>query len=1006
MKKLFSLLSLLMLFAAWGGVLLAQEQTCEITGTITDEEGNVLPGVSVEATSPNLVGKATTMTDSLGLYRLRALSAGTYKVVFTLQGFKVKIQENVFLRTGQILSLNMTMAISAIEETVTVTAGSPLIDVKRSGISMNITKEMFNRVPRGRNFNSIVTLAPSVNYEPWLNGISVDGASGAENMFFVDGTDITSAYNGVNTLNAVFEHLEEVQVKQSGYEAEYGGSMGGVINVITRSGGNEFHGELTFYYTGNRSLQGNPRKELRLNPNDQTIAEYWNPPGKDVTGYWHQLEGGFTLGGYVIKDKLWFYGGFIPTYWTEDRTVTYLAPYNFTKTYNQTQNWPRIQAKLTAQPFQSLRLSASFVNDYYKWDKGLPSYYGTDNPNMLYDKMGRYTPDNTTSFRADYVASANLFFSLQGGHYYTNENVGMNDALKPTEPLWRFMTSNTGYAGIPTDLKHPSGWTNYSLNDLQVNNKTMRIRNSAAVDGTYYVDLAGEHAWKAGFQFARLDEDLDNTAPYDYVRLYWGRGWQAPTGEIVKGTYGYYEVRGRGKEDAYGTFAKAHSNRYAFFLQDSWTIAKKLTLNLGVRTEREEIPSFATAEQNIEIGKPGNYKPIIFDFKDKLSPRAGLSYDVFGDSSLKVFGSFGIYYDVLKLDMAEESFGGMKWASWYYTLDTYDFTKIGDGSGMGYPGTVWGRLDWRLPSYELVQPNMKPVGQTEFTLGAEKRLTEDISLRARGVWKHLNQTIEDIGFMTAAGEQYYMANPGSDWIRKEFSTYNPGYWEQPKAYRDYYAIDLSLEKRYAHNWMGGFSYTLSKLTGNYSGLASSDEYGRNNPNIERFFDLWFIMYDAHGKLSKGPLATDRTHQIKLWGSYTFNFGLTLGINAVATSGTPVSLELAFGGVQGYFPEGRANLGRTPFITREDLYAEYNLKLTKRFTVNFNANVTNVLNLATSTRIYQIYNQTNIYISDEAIMKGFNYQDLITSDVVLDPRYKMQMSFMDPWSGRLGVKLLF
>jgi hypothetical protein len=1006
MKKIFSLLSLFALLLFMGGLLLAQEQTSEITGTVTDEEGNALPGVTVEAASPRLIGKTVVTTDKAGIYHLRALAAGTYKVTFTLQGFKIKIQENVYLRTGQIMTLHQVMAMSAIEETVTVTAGSPLIDVKRSASSMNITREMFARVPRGRNFNSIVTLAPSVNNEAWLAGISVDGASGAENMFFVDGTDITSAYNGVNTLNAVFEHLEEVQIKQSGYEAEYGGSMGGVINVITRSGGNSFHGEVTLYYTGNNYLEGNPRKQLRLNPENQDIAEYWNPPGKDVTGLWNQLEAGFSLGGYIIKDALWFYGGFMPTYWSMNRTVTYLAPYDLTQKYNQTQHWPRAQVKLTAQPFQSLRLSASLVNDYYRWNKGLPSYYGTDNPDILWDKMGRYTPDFTTAIRADYVATANLFFSVQAGHYYTNENVGMADELKPQVPLWRFMTSNATIAGIPAGFKHGSGWTNFSLNDLSVNNKTIRIRNSAAVDGTFYVDLAGEHSWKAGFQFARLDEDLDNAAAHDYVRLYWGRGWQAPTGEIVKGTYGYYEVRGQGPEDAYGTFAKAHSNRMAIFLQDSWTIAKKLTLNLGVRAEREEIPSYWTKEQLIEQGFSPDFKPIIFDFAEKLSPRVGFAYDVFGDSSLKIFGSWGIYYDVMKLDIAEESFGGMKWASYYHTLDDYDFTKIGDTAGLGYPGTTWGRLDWRLPSIELVQPDMKPVGQTEYTLGAEKRLSENLSLRVRSVWKHLDQTIEDIGFMTTAGEQYYMGNPGSDWIRAEFSKYNPGYWEQPKAYRDYYAVDFSVEKRYSRNWMGGFSYTLSKLTGNYSGLASSDEYGRNNPNIERFFDLWFIMYDSQGKLSKGPLATDRTHQFKLWGSYTFKFGLTLGLNATAFSGTPVSLELAFGGVQGYFPEGRANLGRTPFITRQDFYAEYNLKLSKKFTVNFNANVTNFLNLATARRIYQIYNQTNIYIDDSEIMKGFNYQDLITQNVVLDPRFKQQMEFMDPWSGRLGVKLIF
>ena len=170
------------------------------------------------------------------------------------------------------------MPLGAIEEEVTVIGQSPLIDVKSTVKGMTMTREVFEILPRGRDFDTLVGAVPGVQNEPMLSGISVDGASGAENMFYVDGTDITNVYTGVRGQGVAFEFVDEVQVKASGYQAEYGGSLGGVIHVITRQGGNAFHGDVLGYYSGSR-LNGKERDTLRLNPYDHQRRRVRQLPG-------------------------------------------------------------------------------------------------------------------------------------------------------------------------------------------------------------------------------------------------------------------------------------------------------------------------------------------------------------------------------------------------------------------------------------------------------------------------------------------------------------------------------------------------------------------------------------------------------------------------------------------------------------------------------------------------------------------------------------------------------
>ena len=298
-----TLLSLCLLIAT--GVLMAQATTGKIMGTVLLEDGSSVPGVLVEAVSPRLVGKATAVSDENGTYKLLNLSPGVYTLTFTMKGLQTVVQKNVNLVAEQTITLNVPMKMGEVTEQITVSAVAAQIDVKSTAKTQTLTKEQFQTLPRGRNFDSLLTTIPGVQNEPLVAGSSFDGASGLENVYYVDGVDTTSIVNGAQAQDVNFDFVEEVQVKASGYAAEFGGSLGGVINVITRSGGNEFHGEVLGYYQG-APLRAEYSDRLDLDHTDPTqqTARYYKYDELIGENDDHRFEGGFNLGGYIVKDKL------------------------------------------------------------------------------------------------------------------------------------------------------------------------------------------------------------------------------------------------------------------------------------------------------------------------------------------------------------------------------------------------------------------------------------------------------------------------------------------------------------------------------------------------------------------------------------------------------------------------------------------------------------------------------------------------------------------------------
>ena len=286
----------------------AQEQRASIEGTVKDNTGAVLPGVTVDAKNLSQGGVASAVSDAGGFFRFPSLAPGAYEVTAKLSGFTPKTFSRVELTLGQTKVLDVALGVSGLSETVQVTSEQPLIDVKSSQRAYSITADQFVKLPKGRDFSTIVTQAPGANFEAKSNGISIDGATAGENRFIIDGVETTNPQSGMQGKRLVLDFVQEVQVKSSGYAAEFGGSTGGVINVITRSGSNDFHGDAALYFN-NDAMNGAERETLRLLPTNNRASEFVTLP-KDGS---RRIEPGIGVGGPVMKDKLWFFASYLPS---------------------------------------------------------------------------------------------------------------------------------------------------------------------------------------------------------------------------------------------------------------------------------------------------------------------------------------------------------------------------------------------------------------------------------------------------------------------------------------------------------------------------------------------------------------------------------------------------------------------------------------------------------------------------------------------------------------------
>ena len=1001
--------AVLMAGLLFSGPIAAQEQRGSIEGVIKDGSGAVLPGVRVEAQAPNgPIAVAT--TDANGVFRFPSLAPGMYLVKASLQGFIPAQAADVRVALGNIKKVDFAMSVGGVTETVQVTAESPLIDVRQASRQTNIRAEQVELLPKGRDFTTLVTQAPGANQEAKLGGLSIDGASAGENRYIIDGIETTNLQSGISGKNLIADFVEEVQVKSSGYTAEFGGATGGVINVVTKSGTNSFNGNVLFNYEGSALNGGtvlnttfvptNP-KTLRQTLTNSDLSEYITYPEDEST----RIEPGFAVGGPIRKDKIWFFGAYQPALTTFTREVnptTAANPAAGTFSQEQKQQVQYITANMTSQVSQNIRVRGAYNNSYSKRDGLLPALNGTDNPATNYGKVSEF-PNYSLSGNLDWVASPKLLFGIRGGYYMSDQH----DSNVTEQPriTWT-TTSNVGLLDVPANLQRG---TNFS--SLPSNTKVTRdqqTRKYFQADSTVYASLAGEHVFKFGIQADQVGNNVLSGESRNLVTIRWNT--PLATGvPLQRGTYGYYEVRSNGVAPKQGfiTEGDVSTTNIGLFLQDSWTLNQKLTINAGVRTERERVPTFTTGTDIPEFG-------LEFGFADKLAPRVGFAYDVKGDGKWKVGGSWGVFYDIFKLELPRGSFGGDKWLSYYYTLDTFDWPNLVNGAQCppACSGTlIRGPIDFRHPSFgsDAIDPDLKPMRQQEATIVLDHQINDLMAASVHYVHKQVDRAIEDTGSLDAAGNEIYVvANPGEGLTA--LASTNP-ITALPKAKRDYDSVEFAFDKRFRNNWYLRTSYMWSRLFGNYSGLSQSDENGRTSPNVGRLFDYPLMMFQDGGQAAFGPLATDRPHQFKTQFIYVFNFGTSIGVNEYVASGLPVSREL------GIYPTsnlpvqylGRGSDGRTPMFSQTDLYIQHTIKMMGTRSLQLSLNVLNLFGQESTIGRFSTYQKVNGVVPDEPLFytgKQTLAQLITSQNVVKDPRFLQDNQFQLPIAARIGVKFLF
>jgi hypothetical protein len=970
--------------------LAAQETRGSIEGIIKDASGAVLPGVTVEAKGISVGGSSTAVTDAMGVYRFPSLAPGQYEVTATLAGFNAAKSEAVDLRLGQVLKVDLSLAMAGVAEAVQVTAESPLIDVKQSTAGQNINAEFIDRIPKGRDFTTIVTLAAGANSEARSGGISIDGASASENRFFVDGTDTTNLRTGVSGKNVLSEFIDQINVKSSGYAAEFGGSTGGVINVVTKSGTNQFRGDVGTYFT-NDALTGSDRPTLRLVLTGQNQSEYVTFAEDDYSRW----EPFMSLGGPIVRNRVWFWGGYTPQLEETNRTVTFRSN-SQTGSYKSQEDTHYLSGNVTSQITNAMRAQFRSTWNGYTQDGRLPAKDGTSNFATNFAGLGQKRPNLSTTGTVDYVVKNNLFLNAKFAYLsYNTEDTGVPSDNWITFPAG---SSNAVFPGAPN--VQPAGYNSVLTNSASVRDRYTRVGFSA--DATKYATFAGTHAFKGGVQFERIRNDVFSAEQAPHVTFNWNSSRTTLDGRLVRGTYGYYSWR------QFGTIGDVHVNNLGFFVQDDWSVNSKLTLNLGIRTEREEVPSYVEGLNGIK-----------FSFGDKFAPRAGFAYDIKGDGKWKAFGSYGMYYDIMKLELPRGAFGGDKWIEHYYTLDSLDYLTIGNTPANGnWAGTFIEDVNFRLSSNDpscpecgAIDPDLKPMRQQELVGGIEHELGPRLSIGARYVHKQIDRTVEDVGVaVPGIGEVFYIANPGfgpAEFILGDDCPTCPGL---PEAKRKYDAFEVKLTKRFANRWEGAASYTLGRLWGNYPGLASSDENARTAPNVTRLYDSIIMAYDGDGNPVFGRLNTDRPHQFKLSGSYVFPWQTTVGVRFFAESGIPISHVTNIESSTPVFYDGRETDGRTPIYTQTDLLVTQALRLpgsNKRFNVSLN--VQNLFDQDGTLDVFRNTTRDTIPLSSaEFLTNGFDFESFMATHPTIrrDPRFLQASSFQGPRNFRVSASFSF
>ncbi len=964
--------ALFLLCAAIAAVAVFAQTGGGLQGKVTDQSGQPVIGATIKVTGPAVQGFLGAATDINGEYRIPFVPVGKdYTVQVEAQGFNSVVRSGINIPLGTTISLPFQLGQGT--QTITVVGAAPIIDEKKATTGATISDTMINAIPMGRGSSNIAYLSPGAVGSGLAGAPSINGASGPENSYLVNGIEVVGAADGLNNMGLNFDFIEATEVKTGGLDAEYGGLMGGQVNSITKSGGNEFHGGLFLYY-----FDSSWAAQPRAIDNKSIVSNF---PGNMT-----QWDLGGFLGGYIVKDKLWFFASYDynktkMSYGPQTGADAYITLNGAPATswanasgYENNYRDPQYALKLTWNVSQNHKLSMSFFGDRYNSDtyRNLANYNETASPvNFNQDNYGltfqwnatwtpkffteavvgtRRTFDNTTPKTAEAMNNWGYYYGYSGSTYGGYQVIPIAG------------TNSGRYANLTSYLPSLGGRTYDTTTDY---NDQFRLKATNIFSGW------GHHELSYGVQYFNVTYNYNfnytgpgvthsDTVLYDPgTGLYINdpfTGETSPGGAIVA-WYNYGANAYLFRAQYFMNDQNKHTNQkyYAYWAQDNWNLTDYFMLKLGVRLDQIHMTgqqNTVNIPHNLEIAKYGSdpYNlatgaPREVRINDELAPRLGFTWDVAHNGKSKLYGFFGQYYERIPNDMAVRALTD-EYFTFEYFMDYGLTTPYGFSFSYGaHPTQIQGGPGGG---------KLKGSYNEEWILGFQYEIAPNFTMGVRGIYRSLGRAIEDISL--DGGMTYIVTNPDA-WNgyfeyapRTENGVKKWGMYTFPKPTRIYRGLEITADKRFSNHWQMGGSYVLSRLEGNYEGLFSNDN-GQLDPNITSKYDLPSLLVNAYGLLPN-----DRTHVLHLYGSYSFDWGLDLGANFTLMSGTPISQygrDALYGTNEGFcFPRGTA--GRTPTIWSLDASAQYNIKLFKT-NLGLRLDIFNLTNQQSTTSVDQEWN---------------------------------------------------
>lgn len=897
-------------------------QTGTLNGTVYDHEKHVLPGVTVTIKSPALIlPQMDTLTTERGTFRFPALPPGDYTVTFKIPGFKTVVREGIKVTVGVTTTLEITLEQAPIEESITVIGQSPTVDIQRTMRTVSLTKEVLQNLPAARTLSAYFHLAPGVT------GGTVHGSSERDNTFNIDGVNVTDPVTGTSAGGFSIDIMEELSVQTGGLPAEYGSVRGGVVNVITKSGGNRFSGSLIGFFR-NKDLQSTNTKG--------TIFE------GQVGGFDYEFEPSVTLGGPIIKDKIWFF--------------------------------------LTG----TIRKSQEFVLGY-PWDTP-----GQNTPLDFYYPMP-YGKISWQLSRKDRVFFSYNYYDFIRNHRGASAFRTVDSTWKQTTPIYTYNFQWTRLFSPSFLMNFKFGRLDYHLNLMAKNNKVQmydaatsrfsqsygyddiytRDRVQALVDATYFVDnWLGTHELKLGVEYENswdVRNWRSNYDEYGFGPLFYYNSASIPIAPATRSdTYMLH----------YDNFARRDKKiAISGFIQDSWNPHPRLSLNLGLRFDRQEgiLPKQGMERQPITFGGKvydprllKTVKPMIWN---TFAPRLGGVFDVFGDGKTALKVSFSRYYiaNILQFFVTVNPNSFITWRV-RYNVDQPT------GKWQPVPSTSeWYMYMFSATADAVMDPDVKCPYLDEFIIGIERELVADMKLGVRYIRKWDRNLIEGVNLNALNYDLYKtghidILDPAvwrifaprtvtDTWYNETVTFWNltdtaiaskPFYTNPPGAKRDYDGVEISLDKRFSNRWSLSTSFVWQKSRG----LIGTD-----------FDDSWtgtsyFDNPNAHVN-AVGRFPLEREFQLKINGMWQGPWGILISGYYRYLDGTRWTRVIRSGdlgltlaqGTTTIFAERRGRR-KLPALSMLDMRVEKSFRLPRKFgTVGLFADIFNVFNVAIPTSVW-------------------------------------------------------